>query len=226
MFLSHLVGDFILQWDALAGWKSREFKGVLAHCGVVLLVTWLFALPFDAGWWRGVLFIGGTHLLIDAVQLYVRPPIPELLRFLLDQLAHLAVILIALVWGGFLDPGGLTGEIGRFLADERTLLILLGYAFVTMPTWVIAKFLAYGLVRGAPPNFPEGSNKYIGILERLLMTTFVMLGQFVLVPLVALPRLALEWPQVARSDRAPVYLVELLCGTALAVGTGLLLNAL
>jgi hypothetical protein len=24
MFLAHLVGDYILQWDGLARWKSRE----------------------------------------------------------------------------------------------------------------------------------------------------------------------------------------------------------
>ena len=37
MFLAHLVGDYILQWDSLAMWKSREYKGVLAHTLVVSL---------------------------------------------------------------------------------------------------------------------------------------------------------------------------------------------
>ncbi len=50
MFLAHLVGDYILQWDALALAKSREFKGVLLHSIIIFIVTFtqdcmlLFAL--------------------------------------------------------------------------------------------------------------------------------------------------------------------------------------
>jgi len=51
MFLAHLVGDYVLQWDRLAQWKSRELKGVLAHGLMVGVVTWLFSLPFDPNWW-------------------------------------------------------------------------------------------------------------------------------------------------------------------------------
>ncbi|MBE2199264.1 MAG: DUF3307 domain-containing protein [Anaerolinea sp.] len=224
MFLAHLVGDYILQWDSLASWKSRALTGVLAHGSVVFIVTWLFSLLYDADWWQGVLFIGVAHILIDASQLYVKPPIPPLMRFLLDQLAHFIVIVVALVGGGFLSLTTLLQDLLYTLQSERVVYYLIGYAFITMPAWIIAKFIAYGLVKGTAPNFPEGSNKYIGILERILITTFVALGQFVLVPLVAAPRLAMEWPKVSGNERASVYLVELLCGIAMAIGIGLLLS--
>lgn len=226
MFLAHLVGDYILQWDKLASWKSRALTGVLAHGTVVFIVTWLFSLPFDASWWRGVVFIGLAHICIDASQLYLKPPIPALARFLLDQLAHFVVIVVALVAGGFLNLTTISHDLSGILHSERVIFYLIGYAFVTMPTWVIAKFIAYGLVKGTAPNFPEGSNKYIGILERILITTFVALGQFVLVPLVAVPRLIVEWPKVANNDRASVYVVELLCGVTMAVGIGLVLSSM
>jgi len=224
MFLAHLVGDFILQWDKLASWKSRELKGVLAHGMVVFIVTWLFSLPFDPTWWRGIAFIGIIHIFIDAVQLYVKPPIPALLRFTLDQLAHFVVILIALIFGGYIAINQASLTLFSQLRDERLLIILIGYAFVTMPVWVIAKFMAYGLVNGTAPNFPEGSNKYLGILERLLITTFVVLGQFLLVPLVALPRLVLEWPGITHSNRGTVYLAEFFFGISLAIVTGLAIS--
>lgn len=224
MLLAHLVGDYILQWDSLASWKSRELRGVMVHCLVVTAVTWLFSLPFDPTWWWGVLFIGVAHLFIDAIQLYFRPPISALARFTLDQVAHFLVIGLALAIGGYLRPLALAQAWQSVLHSDKLLLVLIGYAFVTMPTWVLAKFLAYGLVKGAPPNFPEGSNKYLGILERVLITTFVALGQFLLVPLVALPRLVMEWPTQVRSERGTVYLVETLCGAALAVGVGLVIS--
>lgn len=223
MLLAHLVGDYILQWDRLALWKSRELKGVMAHGLVVFLVTWLFAIPFDP-YWRGIFFIGLAHIVIDAAQLYIKPPITPLTRFTLDQLAHFLVIGVALMADGYLDFSGLSWQLIQSAHSDRILFYLIGYAFITMPTWVIAKFIAYGLVNGTGPNFPEGTNKYIGILERLLMTTFVVMGQFLLVPLVTMPRLVWEWPQVSHSERAPVYLVELLCSITVAVGIGLALS--
>lgn len=221
MFLAHLVGDYILQWNSLAAWKSREMKGVIVHCLVVFTITWLFILPFDANWWPWVIFIGVAHFLIDAIQLRFKLPIPELARFSLDQLAHFIVITVALAGGGYLDLTALLQSSQTVLQSDLLLIYLLGYAFVTMPAWVLVKFTAYGLVQGSAPHFGD-SSKYLGIMERLLMTTFVALGQYLLVPVVILPRLLMEWRQVANDERAPVYLAELLTSVILAVIVGLL----
>ena len=221
MFLAHLVGDYILQWNSLAAWKSREMTGVIVHCLVVFAVTWLFILPFNAGWWPWVVFIGIMHFLIDAIQFRFKLPIPELARFSLDQLAHFMVITAALAGGGYLDLDALLQSSQAVLQSDLLLIYLLGYAFVTMPAWVLVKFTAYGLVQGSAPQFGD-SSKYLGILERLLMTTFVALGQYLLVPIVILPRLLMEWPQVANDERAPVYLAELLTSVILAVTVGIL----
>lgn len=226
MFLAHLVGDYILQWDKLALWKSRELRGVLVHGLVVFIVTWMFAMPFNPDWWAGVAFIGAAHILIDAFQVIVKLSIPPLVRFTLDQIAHILVITLALAWGGYLEISALSADLLHTIHDERVLAYLLGYAFVTMPTWVLVKFLAYGLVKGSPPDFASETSKYIGILERLLITTFVALGQFLLVPLVAVPRLVIDWPRVSGTDRTSVYLVELLAGTGLAIAIGLAISTL
>lgn len=221
MFLAHLVGDYILQWNSLAAWKSRELKGVIVHCLVVFAVTWLFILPFNPAWWPWVIVIGAAHFLIDAVQLRVKLPIPELARFSLDQLAHFSVITLALTAGGYLNLTSLLQEGMRILQSDLLLIYLFGYAFVTMPAWVVVKFTAYGLVQGSAPQFGD-SSKYLGILERLLMTTFVAVGQYILVPVVILPRLLMEWPQIANDEQAPVYLAELLVSVTLAVSVGIL----
>lgn len=226
MFLAHLVGDFILQWDALAAWKSRELRGVLVHGSVVAGVTCLFSLPFHPGWWWGVAFISAAHILIDAVQLYVKPALPALVRFLLDQAAHFVVIIAALAWGGYLHPAHLTANFSALAQRDKIMIYLLAYAFITMPAWVIVKFAAYGLVQGAPPEFPGRTNKYVEILERVLMTTFVTFGQFLLIPMVVIPRLVSDWPKVAEDKQPAVYLVELLGSVALAVFVGLLLRQL
>lgn len=224
MILAHLVGDYVLQWDNLAAWKSRELKGVLAHCAVVTVVTILFALPFNPYWWQGVLFISAAHLFIDAIQLYIKPPIPALARFLLDQLAHALVIGAALAAGGYLPVTAVSSGFAAISHSEQVMVFLLGYAFVTMPAWVLVKFTAYGLVQGTAPEFPGRTNKYVEILERILITTFVLLGQYLLVPLVIVPRLFSEWPDVQTRGNKTLYLVELLSSITLAVFIGILLR--
>ena len=225
LFLAHLVGDYILQWDALALAKSRSFKGVLGHCLIVAVVTLAFAMPFSNPiWWEGVLIISLAHFVIDAGQLWIKPPIPPLVRYILDQVLHFLVIIMALARGGFLDLFLWVDQVSAVFDDKTMLLYLLGYAFVTMPAWVLIKFLAYGLVTGTGPNFPAGTNKYVGIIERLLITTFAVLGQFLLIPLVTLPRLVLDWPKVTAEEGTAVYIVELLASIAVAVAIGLALG--
>jgi len=102
LFLSHLVGDYWLQWDGLARWKSREYKGVLVHGLIVLAVTWLFSLPFDVGWWPWVLFIWLTHTAADAIRLRLGSAFPALALFLLDQAVHFGIITFSLHASGYL----------------------------------------------------------------------------------------------------------------------------
>lgn len=221
MFLAHLVGDYILQWNSLAAWKSSKLSGVVVHCLIVFAITWLFILPFNPNWWPWVIFIGITHFLIDAFQLRFKLPIPELARFTLDQLAHFFVIVVALAAGGYLDLAAVLQSSLTLLQSDLLLIYLAGYAFITMPAWVLVKFTAYGLVQGSAPQFGD-SSKYLGIMERLLITTFVLVGQYILIPVVLLPRLLMEWPQVANEERASVYLAELLASLILALLVGIL----
>lgn len=226
MFLAHLVGDYVLQWDALASWKARELRGVIVHSVILFVVTALFALPFDRTWWSGILIIGVSHFAIDAAQFFIKPRISPLTRFILDQIGHIFFIVLALVLGGFLQWGHLWDGILASAQATPLLTTFLGYAFITMPAWVLLKFVVYAMVNGQPPNFPAGPNKFIGITERLIITTLVMFGQFLLVPLVALPRLIIEWPKVTDNGSDGIYVVELISSIALAVVVGVGLNLL
>jgi hypothetical protein len=226
MFLAHLVGDFILQWDRLALWKSRELQGVLVHGLIVTAVTWLFAIPFAPGWWQGILFIGIAHTTIDAAQWVYPLPGSPLIRFLSDQFLHLLVIMISLAAGGYLNLTAPGDDILFGIQHNYFLVYLLGFAFLTMPAWVLLKFLGYALVERSGPSFLDGSSKYIGIVERLLAATFVLMDQFFLIPLVAIPRLFLEWRQYNNKKRRILYLFELFVGVSLAVIVGLILRQL
>lgn len=235
MILAHLVGDYLLQWDSLAGWKAREYKGVLMHCTIVLGVTVLFALAFDPGFWPWALLIGGLHTLIDAAPIWLQrrwPGLPlskgmgALVRLVIDQLLHGTVIVLALAGGGYLAWGSLWADLHGALTADPGLALVLGYVFISLPAWIVVEFAVFGLIRKTPPDFAASTNRYVGVLERGLITTFVLLGQFVLMPLVVAPRLLLEQPMFNDRQQRELYVAELLASVSLALMTGLWLRGL
>ena len=108
---------------------------------------------------------------------------------------------------------------------HRLWAIALGYVLISLPAWIFIEFVLYGLINGSAPDFNRVKHyKYVGSLERGLIATFVATGQFMLVPVVALPRLVLESPQYFGDSRTTLYVAEWLGSLALAVLIGLALG--
>ncbi|NIP24579.1 MAG: hypothetical protein GWO38_12365, partial [Phycisphaerae bacterium] len=153
---------------------------------------------------------------------------------IIDQILHIAIIAFALVHSGFLELPSLSADILAALTNNRTLTYFLGYAFLTMPAWILVEFLVYGLIKGTAPDFSQAvKNKYICILERGLIATFVLLGQFILVPLVAAPRLLIELnlndtikENENKGQQSRLFVAELLASVTIAVVIGLGLRQL
>jgi hypothetical protein len=226
MLLAHIVADYVFQWDGLVRWKSERLSGVIAHGGIVLAVTWLLSLPYTRGWWPYALLIGLTHTLIDALRAKANRVSSHtaLGLFLLDQALHLTIILVALSLSSYLALGQIVEAVVHWAQDVRLVTFVFGYTFITMPAWIIVRFLVWGLVTSTEAEALPSTDKYIGILERGLITTLVILGQFVLIPLVAAPRLVFEGPRVRKSGMTSGYVAELLASAAVAIAVGLALR--
>lgn len=199
MLLAHLFGDYILQWDQLSLWKSKRLSGVLLHGLIVASVTLLFAILIDPSWWPWAVVIGVSHTLIDALELPIRRHMAgqqtgtgPLTLFVADQTAHLTIIALALIWSGYLEAPNFADGFIAATYDNKLLAFALGYAFLTMPAWILIRFVVCTLMNGTAPDFSMRlGGKYLSMLERGLILTFVLFGQFILIPLVALPRLLL-----------------------------------
>ena len=230
MLLAHMVGDYVLQWDALARWKGASIKGAAVHGSIVLAVTVLFAMLIDPAWWPWAFLIGLTHIAIDASWVglnrrFASRGMYGLMRLLIDQTLHFAVILCALCASGYATPATLFSTAAVEVQTHRMWAIALGYVLVSMPAWIFIEFIFYGLLNGSAPDFSRvGKYKYVGSLERGLIATFVATGQFTLVPVVALPRLVLESPQYFANNHTTLYLAEWLSSIAVAVLIGLALG--
>ena len=226
MFLAHLLGDYVFQTDRIAVWKGRSVWGVLVHGSIVTFFAWLCSVPFALNWWPYALLIGAVHIALDIARTKVGRVKPNvaLLLLLIDQALHALTIILVVRWSGWMEVRSGVGPVGEWLHTGNRMAFLLGYVLLSMPAWVLVHFLVSGMgaVSKSLPGRP--GEKYVGMLERGLIATFVLMGQFFAVPLVLAPRLALDGPSGRVEAERIGYLGELLVSTSLAVAVGLFLR--
>ncbi|OQA13878.1 MAG: hypothetical protein BWY63_03338 [Chloroflexi bacterium ADurb.Bin360] len=183
MLIAHLIGDYVLQFNALVRWKTHSLWGVLAHGTIVTTVTVIAAITVQPAWWTYALLIGVSHTLIDIVRArLVTPPTPglDLLYFLLDQIAHLSVIASVILWSQ--APAQLPTWF-----EPRAIALVAGLLFLLQPAWVLLRFLVRG-VWGESAAPPLGSGeKYFPMLERVAIALLALTGMGYLIPIALLP---------------------------------------
>ncbi len=171
---AHLLGDFLLQSDRIAGEKHRLgalFQHSLLHAGLAYVLC---------GAWRSWLVplaVFVAHASIDAIK--ARAGSRSLRSFLLDQVAHAAslVAIAALVaetrpllfgltlWGSrFLD--------GLILASGVVLTVFAGGVVVGLAVRPLQREIGSFEARGL-----KGGGRIIGQLERALILLFVLTAQ-------------------------------------------------
>ena len=173
LILAHIIGDFILQpgkWVVRKEEKKTASKElywhVFIHTALSFILLWNLEL-----WWMAVI-IGISHFIIDAIKLHLQTNKTRKAAFFLDQGAHLLVILMISFSIGEIDF--------NFLHDPEFLKTLTVMVFLTFPASVIIKILLSSWI----PETQEinkvqteslvNAGKYIGILERLLVFTFIV----------------------------------------------------
>lgn len=177
LLASHVIADFFLQFDWLCkGKREKGLHGVafqamhaLIHAACAYLLV---------GDWRGwiiplVIFI--THIIIDIAK--VKWFANSTIAFLIDQLAHIVVIL-GLWWALYAHHGiGLTWVEG--IARSSTFwAILIGYLLVLKPSSLLIGMFIKGWTpsNGMQAQGMPNAGKWIGYIERVLILTFVITG--------------------------------------------------
>lgn len=228
MILAHLLADYVFQPNRLAYWKSKYLWGVLGHTMVVIIVTVVSARFVSPSWTGWALFIGFAHLVIDVANFYGTKLYPTIIsplhRYFLDQMLHFIVIFTALIVSGELAWVVTWREFTAWFG-ENTILVLI-YVFVTMPCWILIEFVSYGLIQGSGPDFSRQDDKYLGMLERILIVSFVFLGQLPVAWLVSLPRMIFEFPNIYGKPQGKLYLAKWLSNLCIGLGAGYLLLSL
>ncbi len=225
MLIAHLLGDYVLQSGNLARWKARSPVGGLVHGGIVTVTTLTCAGLVAPSWWPFALLIGLTHTAIDLARVrFLRTTNPgwELIWYVLDQLAHIAVITTTVIWSD------VPLQSQSALADPRMSVYVIGYLLLLNPAWIFFRFAVRGVCGPDAVSLMCAGAKPEAMMERVLIASCVLAGQFCLVPLVVLLRrlasIRVQEIEVGVLTRPTDHWLATALSVSLAVGVGLTLR--
>ena len=177
LFLAHILGDFVLQPDSWVNHKVQHkqrsvylYLHLLVHLACLLVV-----LGFNFQYWLGISIIIASHYIIDLAKLHFQNKFRQGgVLFLIDQLAHIAIIFWVL---NMYRPFTISLA---FLYSTPVLLFLTALFFVTFVTAVIIKNILgnWKFIEQSKNESLKNAGKYIGMLERLFIFGFILLQQY------------------------------------------------
>ncbi|APZ47211.1 hypothetical protein BW723_13365 [Polaribacter reichenbachii] len=172
--LAHILGDFVFQPEKWVNDKEKKkVKSLYLYFHIALhALSLLIILLFDLQqYWLGFLFIIASHYSIDLLKLYLQKKKTKRIWFFIDQVLHLFMLMIA---ASFYEDFQLSIE---NTITEKTLLLLI---FILMVVFVSAIIIKIIITQWNPESKKENDDslakagRYIGILERLFVFTFVI----------------------------------------------------
>lgn len=185
LIIGHLLADFY--WQPMS-WvndrNTRHFKAkklyfhVLVHglISAIVIAFW----EYTVGWQQlsSVLLATGiiviSHYFIDIAKSYSNKGV---VPFLLDQIAHIIVIIAISIW--LTDNQQFTNNLMALLTNSNALWVIAGYLIILNPSAVFIRMMLERLTNhfSSDGSLPLAGQS-IGMLERVLMLTFILLDQF------------------------------------------------
>src|SRR5690606_15677709 len=184
---------------------------------------------FGAGW-QMALVAGGVvlvaHFLTDLVKTLL--PRTSLLAFIGDQLAHWLVLLALWVFYIGLPPA--TGLLQGMTLD-KALLLSLTYLIVMLPMSVVislclSPWIAEVRQLESDENSLAKAGAMIGYLERLLILTFVLVGEYTAIGFVLAIKAAFRFKDTDDRRKAEYMMMGTLLSFGLTITFGLVVRHL
>ncbi|WP_378103479.1 DUF3307 domain-containing protein [Chryseobacterium sp. sg2396] len=226
LIFAHLLGDFILQPDSwVAEKEGKKLKSGYLYLHALIHTILSFILLWNTELWWIALTIGISHLMIDAAKLSFQTVKNKKGWFFFDQALHFLVIAgVSLYCQEFNF---------EFLRNKELLKIVAGAIFLTSPASVFIRILlsSWTPVPETAGNIQTESlsnaGKYIGILERLLVFTFIMVNHWEGVGFMVAAKSVFRFSDLAQAKQRKLteyVLIGTLLSFGMAVLTGILIK--
>lgn len=177
-FIAHLCLDYFFQTDKLASQKNTiGFKSrfLYWHAWACFALAWLFSLQI--GFVFGAATIAIIHFLIDGFKRHLNTSnYFGRYAFFIDQAAHLAILTLVVIL--FNKWHGITPSI-EVSINFKYLLIITGYLVCLKPANIfIREVFKATEIQVSSDNEMPNAGKVIGVLERILTLTFIIVSQY------------------------------------------------
>jgi len=224
LILAHLLGDFILQPNSwVADKENRKLKSSYLYFHVLIHTILSFIFLWDLKLWWVAVLVGISHFIIDACKLSFQKIQTKKRCFFIDQALHVAVI------------GGISLYFSEFnfefLKDQDFLKMIMAALFLTSPASIFIKLLlsSWTPVTGEENSVQSDSlssaGKYIGILERLLVFTFIVVNHWEGVGFMIAAKSVFRFSDLAQAKQRKLT-EYVLIGTLLSFGIAVLAGIL
>ena len=228
LVLVHLVVDFFMQSrvgieeKAVLHYRSRFlYLHGLTHGLVSFPVLWMATADLHSSLLMTAV-IGISHTLIDLGKSYTQRD--RTLWFILDQMLHLAVIL--LVWLQLTAQWPLVIVLRDWLFSPGPLTVIIAYILVTRPFgFLIASVIGRWSHEIDNSGTLAQAGGRIGLLERFLVLTFILVDQFAAIGFLLAAKSVLRYGDLreAHQRRLTEYV---LLGTMLSFASTIILGLL
>ncbi|MEL7002406.1 MAG: DUF3307 domain-containing protein [Bacteroidota bacterium] len=185
LVIAHLLADFVFQTDKIVKGKQKGIKSryFFLHIIIVGVLTYL-CLGHWNNWWAP-LSIMLIHGAIDWGKIKLKTD--NTWVYLGDQLLHLLTLII--FWHLIVENGllAIIQSATALLSNPKILVVITAYLVATIPTGILIGYLTGNWQKQLKEDAKDKSSKkknslrkagqWIGILERLLVLTFILLGE-------------------------------------------------
>lgn len=226
LILAHLLGDFILQPNSwVADKENKKLKSIYLYFHVIIHTALSLIFLWDIQLWWIAALVGLSHFVIDAAKLSFQTVKDQKIWFFADQALHILVIAgISFYYKEFNFD---------FLKDYTHLKIVGAALFLTTPASVMIRILlsswtpAPEVAGGIQTESLSNAGKYIGILERLLVFTFIMVDHWEGVGFMVAAKSVFRFSDLAQAKQRKLteyVLIGTLLSFGMAVLTGIVIK--
>jgi len=223
LILAHLIGDFFLQPQKWVKDKeAKKLKSVWLYVHVAVHIALMFLIIWDLSYTPLILSIGLAHLIIDGLKLILQRKKTKRLFFFIDQLLHLISILALTI---LLSQGDIEFDL---TLSAYHLLLFICLAFLTLPTSIIMKtiFSKWNISKLTKDNESlKDAGKYIGVLERLLVFIFIIVGHWEAVGFLITAKSVFRFGDLTASKERKLT-EYILIGTLISFGIAIVISLL
>lgn len=215
--IAHVLSDYYFQTDASSKEKNEngfKSKFLLKHALITFVCSWL--LSFDIHFVFCALGISILHYIIDGLKKNLNT---SRYSFFIDQILHL-IVLCVFVW--IFNRYFESKVIWNIPISIKWLVIMLGYLICIKPANIfIRETLIAGKIESISDTTTELKNagKLIGILERILVLTFVIIGKLEVVGFLIAAKSILRY-----KDTNTIKTEYVLIGTMLSFGIAMMVG--